>query len=148
MASGNNYQKLLVQRLTFRATIPTRVTPQAAGWDLYSAKHVHIRPKGRAICYLDLAIQVPKGTYGRIAPRSGLSLLYGIHVGAGVIDRDFRGNVGVVLYNLGDFDFRVRPGDKIAQLICEKYAEAEIEETDWLSDTNRGPLGFGSSGMR
>ena len=86
------------------------------------------------------------GTYGRIAPRSGLAWKKHIDVGAGVIDADYRGNVGVVLFNHGAEDLEVKVGDRVAQLILEKIAYAEVEEVAELPETVRGAGGFGSSG--
>ena len=93
----------------------------------------------------DIRIQLPQGTYGRLASRSSLSSLFGVEVMAGVIDPDFRGVVKVVLYNFGDKDFKVRPGQKIAQLICEKFSVPELIMTDELDETERGHSGFGST---
>ena len=71
---------------------------------------------------------------------------YGIHVGAGVIDSDYRGNLGVLLFNLGDQHFSFKEGDRIAQLVVKTYEHVSIENVDDISDTNRGENGFGSSG--
>lgn len=93
-----------------------------------------------------MAIGCPEGTYGRIAPRSGLAWKHSIDVGAGVIDADYRGNVGVILFNFSDKDFEVKKGDRIAQLILEKISYCDIVETSDLDDTSRGEGGFGSTG--
>ena len=90
---------------------------------------------------------IPEGNYGRIAPRSGLAVNNFICVGAGVIDSDYRGEVKVLLINHDEkIDFKIHYGDRIAQLIIEKYTVTDIEESDELNDTNRGENGFGSSG--
>lgn len=94
----------------------------------------------------DLQIAVPEGCYGRVAPRSGLAAKKFIDVGAGVIDYDYRGNVGVVLFNFGDEDFKVSKGDRIAQLICERICYPRLEECKTLDVTERGVGGFGSTG--
>ena len=96
-----------------------------------------------------LQIRLPVGTYGRIAPRSGLAVNHYIDVGAGVIDRDFLGNVGVVLFNHGHLDYIVNAGDRIAQLICEKIAYPRIVERHTIIpiSSERGACGFGSSGQ-
>ena len=80
------------------------------------------------MCLTDIQIAVPEGTYGRVAPRSGLAHKHFIDVGAGVIDRDYRGNVGVILFNFGTSAFKVNKGDRIAQLICEKISYPTIQE--------------------
>jgi deoxyuridine 5'-triphosphate nucleotidohydrolase len=83
---------------------------------------------------------------GRVAPRSGLAVKNGIDTGAGVIDADYRGNVGVVLFNHDKEDFAVKAGDRVAQLILEQIATPEILEVDDLDDTTRGAGGYGSTG--
>ena len=93
----------------------------------------------------DLAIQLPNGCYGRIAPRSGLASKKFIDVGAGVIDRDYTGNIGVVLFNFGKEDFVIVPGDAIAQLVCERIAYPELKIVQELPKTIRGSNGFGST---
>ena len=93
----------------------------------------------------DLAIKVPSGTYGRIAPRSGLALKHGIDVGAGVIDQDYRGNVKIILFNHGDSDYAIEQGERIAQLILEKIEIVELQEVQDFISTERGERGFGST---
>jgi dUTP pyrophosphatase len=94
----------------------------------------------------DIAIQVPKGHYGRVAPRSSLAWKDFVDVGAGVIDEDYRGEVKVVLYNHGESLFHVKMGDRIAQLIIEKISYPEVKEVETLEETERGSGGFGSTG--
>lgn len=92
----------------------------------------------------DLQIAVPKGTYGRIAPRSGLAAVYHLDVGAGVIDPDYRGNVCVVLFNHSKEDFVVCRGDRVAQIICEKVVAPTLEESsEKFEKTARGQNGLG-----
>ena len=93
----------------------------------------------------DIRIKLPTGTYGRIAPRSGLAIKFQIDIGAGVIDEDYRGNVGVILINHSDDDFPVKKGDRIAQLICEKIIYPEIKVVEQVDSTKRGNKGFGST---
>eukprot|EP01084_Bolivina_argentea_P049645 91302_1 len=91
---------------------------------------------------------IPLGCYGRISPRSGLAWKHHIDIGAGVIDADYRGNVGVVMFNLSDKDFNVTKGMRIAQLILERYEHrTEIKEVDDLDETIRGSGGYGSTGL-
>lgn len=82
-----------------------------------------------------------------MAPRSGLAWKNSIDVGAGVIDEDYRGNIGVVLFNLSDVDFNVTRGDRIAQLLLEKIITPEVVEVEELIETERGDGGFGSTGV-
>lgn len=80
------------------------------------------------------------------APRSGLAVNHFIDIGAGVIDPDYRGNVGVVMFNFGAEDYKVKKRDRIAQLICEKIHFPELQEVESLDETHRGDGGFGSTG--
>ena len=94
-----------------------------------------------------LKIQVPFGSYGRIAPRYGLALKKMIDVGAGVIDRGYTSPVGILLINMSDIPFHVKAGDKIAQLILEQIITPPVFEVKTLEKSNRGNEGFGSTGM-
>lgn len=104
--------------------------------------------RGKALVKTDIQIEVPFGTYGRVAPRSGLAWKNFIDVGAGVIDQDYRGNVGVILFNHSDVDFEVKKGDRIAQLICERIVYPNLVHVDSLTETARGEGGFGSTGTQ
>lgn len=95
----------------------------------------------------DLSFNLPVGTYGRIAPRSGLAWYSFIDIGAGVIDRDYTGNVYVLMFNHSDTDFSVSRGDKIAPLICEQAKCPDAYEFTGPSLTVRGESGFKSTGM-
>ena len=126
-------------------TLPKRSSEEAAGLDLYASKDQTIKPGTRALVDTGIQIKLPSGTYGRIAPRSGMSVK-GIDVSAGVIDRDYRGEVKVLLHNHGSTALEVKPGDRIAQLIVERIAMVDIEEVENLDATERGDKGFGSTG--
>ncbi|XP_042199036.1 deoxyuridine 5'-triphosphate nucleotidohydrolase, mitochondrial [Callorhinchus milii] len=139
-------ERLRFSKLTTNAHTPTRGSARAAGHDLYSAYDYIIPPQDKAIVKTDIQIALPPGCYGRVAPRSGLASKYFIDVGAGVIDEDYRGNVGVVLFNFSKETFEVKKGDRIAQLICERIYYPELEELKNLDETNRGAGGFGSTG--
>jgi dUTP pyrophosphatase len=138
---------LKVKKLSEFATIPKRGSPYAAGFDLCSAHDIDIPPCGKALVKTDISISIPLNTYARIAPRSGLALKNFIDVGAGVVDYDYRGNVGVVLFNHQDDYFCVKRGDRIAQLILEKISMADVVEVDELDETARADGGFGSTGV-
>ncbi|XP_055955428.1 deoxyuridine 5'-triphosphate nucleotidohydrolase, mitochondrial isoform X2 [Patella vulgata] len=112
------------------------------------AYNVTVPSKGKAVVKTDIQIALPDGCYGRVAPRSGLAVKHFIDVGAGVIDQDYRGNVGVVMFNFSDTDFQVNEGDRIAQLICERIYIPELQEQTSLDDTDRGSGGFGSTGKK
>ena len=137
---------LLVSKLSDKATIPTKGSVMAAGYDLYSAHDYILKSKGKIVAQTDIQVKVPSGTYGRIAPRSSIAWKHHIDIGAGVIDADYRGNVGIVMFNHSDEDFCVKAGDKIAQLICEKISYPELKILSSLEETERGDKGFGSSG--
>ena len=137
---------LFVKKLNDDAKIPTRGSPLAAGYDMCSSMNTWIAPGMRAVIPTGIAFTVPEGTYGRVAPRSGLAVKKGINVGAGVIDRDYTGEVKVVLFNHGDETFEIKKGDRIAQLILEKCETPPIEEVQEIEDTQRGTKGFGSTG--
>ncbi|XP_030174097.1 deoxyuridine 5'-triphosphate nucleotidohydrolase, mitochondrial isoform X1 [Lynx canadensis] len=138
--------RLRFVRLSEHATAPSKGSARAAGYDLYSAYDYTVPPMEKVLVKTDIQIALPSGCYGRVAPRSGLAAKHFIDVGAGVIDEDYRGNVGVVLFNFGKEKFEVKKGDRIAQLICERIFYPEIEEVQVLDDTERGSGGFGSTG--
>jgi dUTP pyrophosphatase len=140
-------QALLIKRLSEHAVLPQRGSKGAAGYDLASAVDTTIPARGRAVVSTDLSIAIPSGTYARIAPRSGLAVKHFIDTGAGVVDEDYRGTVGVVLFNHGDADYQVKRGDRIAQLILERIVTPEVVEVDDLEATMRGAGGFGSTGV-
>ncbi|XP_035273406.1 deoxyuridine 5'-triphosphate nucleotidohydrolase-like isoform X5 [Anguilla anguilla] len=133
-------------KLTENATVPTKGSAKSAGYDLYSAYDYSVAPMDKVVVKTDIQIAVPTGCYGRVAPRSGLAAKYFIDVGAGVVDEDYRGNVGVVLFNFSKETFEVKKGDRVAQLICEKICYPELEEHKTLDETVRGAGGFGSTG--
>ena len=95
----------------------------------------------------DLSIATPAGTYGRIAPRSGLAAKHFIDTGAGVIDADYRGEVKVLLFNHSEKDFEIKVGDRIAQLVLERIYTPEVMEVENLEESVRGAGGFGSTGV-
>ncbi|CAL1355933.1 unnamed protein product [Linum trigynum] len=136
-----------VKKLSPKAVLPTRGSPLSAGYDLSSAEEAKVPARGKALVPTDLSIAVPEGTYARIAPRSGLAWKHSIDVGAGVIDADYRGSVGIILFNHSDVDFEVKQGDRIAQLIIEKIVTPEVVEVEDLDATVRGEGGFGSTGV-
>lgn len=134
-------------KLSDKAFSPVKGNAAAAGFDLRSAYEYVIPAKGKELVKTDLQIAVPEGTYGRVAPRSGLAWKNHVDVGAGVIDQDYRGNVGVVIFNHGENELKVERGDRVAQLICEKIEYPELLEMKSLDSTERGDAGFGSTGM-
>ncbi|KAI1640385.1 dUTPase-like protein [Biscogniauxia mediterranea] len=137
---------LLIKKLSDKARLPTRGSAFAAGYDLYASKETTIPARGKALVDTDIAIAVPAGTYGRIAPRSGLASKHFIDTGAGVIDADYRGQVKVLLFNHGEADFAVAEGDRVAQLVVERIYTPDVVEVAELEESVRGAGGFGSTG--
>jgi dUTP pyrophosphatase len=138
---------LKVKKLSKNATLPARASEGAAGYDLYSAEDVVIHAGMRKIVKTDLSVVIPKNHYGRIAPRSGLSWKKSIDIGAGVIDFDYRGPVGMLLVNNSTDDFEVKKGDRVAQLLLERVSVPDVVEVEDLDTTERGVKGFGSTGI-
>ena len=136
-------------RMYSDAIIPTKGTPGSAGFDLYAAKSTLIENGKWGLVKTGIALQIPSDCYARVAPRSGLTFKHGINVGAGVIDCDYRAEIGVILFNNSEKDFVVNKGDRIAQLIFEKIycCSPDVVEYDQLNDTIRGQDGFGSTGV-
>ncbi|XP_069686036.1 deoxyuridine 5'-triphosphate nucleotidohydrolase [Periplaneta americana] len=140
------YTVLRFVKLTEKAFPPVKGSAKAAGFDLRSAYDAVVPARGKELIKTDLQIQLPAGCYGRVAPRSGLALKHHIDVGAGVVDEDYRGNVGVVLFNHSDQPFKISRGDRVAQLICQKIFYPDLKEVEELEETERGQNGFGSTG--
>ena len=138
---------LRVKLHTDTASLPCRQSASAAGYDLRSDERVSILPGERRVIATNISLELPPGTYGRIAPRSGLAVKNGIDVLAGVIDADFRGLVGVVLINHSSNAFAINVEDRIAQLVIEKIATPEVAKIEGHTATERGDGGFGSTGI-
>ena len=141
-------ETLKVKKLTDNARIPRKGLPGAAGYDLYSAYEYCITPGSCIKVQTDIAVKVPKGCYGRIAPRSSLALMHSISIEGGVIDPDYIGNIGILMRNQGKTAYNVKKGDRCAQLILEKIQVVELEEVEVLQETMRGTQGYGSTGER
>lgn len=146
-ASPTEGAPLKVKRLSENAFLPTRGSKQAAGYDLYSAYDCSVPARGKNLVKTDISIAFPQGYYARVAPRSGLAWKNSIDVGAGVIDVDYRGPVGVILFNHSDEEFKITRGDRIAQLILERISTPDVVEVDDLDETERNAGGFGSTGV-
>ena len=138
--------QLLVQKLSDDAKMPERHSEFAAGYDIFASKDTVLKANNKGIVPTDLAMAIPDGYYGRIAPRSSLAAKHFIDVGAGVIDSDYRGPVGVVLFNFHTEDYSVKKGDRVAQLVIEKIGTPDVVEVEKLPASVRGSGGFGSTG--
>jgi len=143
--------KLRFQRLSPYAEIPKQMSSCAAGYDLSAAveKEVIIPAGGRFCVPTGIAIALPVGWEAQIRPRSGLAYKYGIGIlnSPGTVDSDYRGEIKVILINLGEEDFSVLPGMRIAQIVIAPVAEILLEETDNLDLTERNEGGFGHTGV-
>ena len=134
---------LQYKRLSVTSRVPSRATPDSVGYDLYTPINFVLFPGERRVVYTDLAFGIPPGHYGRIASKSSIATKYTIDVNAGVIDRDYRGNVGVVLTNNSSEKFYRYIGEPIAQLILERASVLPLEEVTDLAPTIRASHGFG-----
>ena len=140
--------ELQVQRLDPRAILPSYAHPGDAGLDLAALDPVRLGPGERAAVPTGLAIAVPEGWVGLVHPRSGLARRHGLTVAnaPGTIDAGYRGEVQVVLINLGEDIVEIAAGDRIAQLLLQQVGSARIVEARDLDQTARGVGGFGSTG--
>lgn len=122
----------------------------ASGFDIFAAinEPIRLRAGERRLIPTGFAIEMPIGVEAQIRPRSGLALKHGISIlnTPGTIDADYRGEVGVIIINLGQEDFEIKPGDRIAQLVFVEVPKVTLEEVEELSDSTRGTGGFGHTG--
>ncbi len=132
--------------------LPAYQSAAAAGMDLLAANDdpLVLQPGGRALVPTGIAIALPEGTEAQVRPRSGLAAKHGVTVlnTPGTIDADYRGEIKVILINLGDAPFTVERGSRIAQIVVAPVARADLVEVADLDDTARGAGGFGSTGPR
>lgn len=142
--------QVTVRRLRDDAVLPRYMTPHAAGLDLHAVLEgdLNMQPGERALVPTGIAIALPDGYEAQVRPRSGLALRHGITLlnSPGTIDPDYRGEVGVVLVNLGQEPFTVKNGERIAQLVIAPFVRATLQEVEELGETARGEGGFGHTG--
>ncbi|KEH97018.1 dUTP diphosphatase [Clostridium massiliodielmoense] len=141
--------KLLIEKINDKAIIPFQAHEGDAGMDLFSVEEVTIKPMERKLVHTGIKMQLPKNTEAQIRPRSGLALKYGITVlnTPGTIDEGYRGEIGIILINLGSDEFKVEEGMKIAQMVIKPTLTLQIKEVVELTETTRGQDGFGSTGI-
>lgn len=144
--------KIKIKRITKTAKIPTRGSEYAAGYDLYAdlSEPMTVHPGQTVKIRTGLAMEIPHGYFGAVYARSGLAVREGLRPAncTAVIDEDYRGEWIIILRNDSDQDRTVEPGERVAQLVIQKYYPIEFEETDQLSETERGGGGFGSTGCK
>ncbi len=139
---------MILEVVSSSGVLPEYKTIDSAGMDLESRENIVLKPLGRALISTGLKIAIPRGHEGQVRPRSGLSWNQGITVlnAPGTIDSDYRGEVKVMLINLSNFDYEIKEGERIAQLVIAKYEKVDIKGVDSLDTTIRGEGGFGSTG--
>lgn len=145
---GEGAVKIRIRRVgNVRVDLPRYMTAGAAGLDVYAAidEPIHLRSLERARVPSGFAIAIPRGYEGQVRPRSGAAWKHGLSIpnAPGTIDSDYRGEVAVLLVNLGSDPVTIEPGQRIAQLVICPVVRAELVEVDELDDTARGPGGFG-----
>ena len=142
--------KILVKRLSKEVSLPKYETSGSSGMDLGSNIDANISPGKIAIIPTGLALSIPKGFEAQIRPRSGLAAKKKISVlnTPGTIDSDYRGEIKVILINLGEEIFKVEKGLRIAQMVFCPIVQAQFREVDDLNETERGKGGFGSTGTK
>jgi dUTP pyrophosphatase len=146
--------KVLVRRVPEGRdlALPQRATPHASGFDLRARldQPLHLGPGQRALVPTGIVAALPPGHEAQIRPRSGLALKQGLTLlnSPGTVDADYRGEIGVVLVNLGSEPVTVRRGDRVAQMVVQRVPEATLVEVESLPGTERGPGGFGHTGTR
>ena len=144
--------QIRVKKLKTGAILPHYQTEHSAGVDLHACleEAVILRPMQRVLVPCGFSMELPSGYEAQIRARSGLALKNGISLvnGIGTIDADYRGEIGVILINLGYEDFTIQSGDRIAQMVITSFVKASLEEVEELSDSQRGAGGFGSTGKK
>ena len=142
--------RVLIKKSLEDAKMPTRATEFAAGWDLYACllgvTKIPIMPGGRFVVSTGLCFEIPEGFEGQIRPRSGLAAKEGLVAAFGTIDSDYRGVIGVNLFNHSYQTAYIEHGQRIAQIVFQPVLKVSLEEVNELSETTRGVNGFGSSG--
>lgn len=135
-----------VKRLSDSAILPRKGTVGSAGYDLYASTECCVPAKGKALVKTDISMAIPYGYYGRIAPRSSMAMKH-TDIGAGVIDSDYRGEIGIVLFNHSESDLYIKVHERVAQIIIEKLGMGTLVEVEELDTTVRGADGYGSTGV-
>ena len=144
--------EIAIQRLAHAEglTLPDYATGASAGMDLRAAvtEDIELAPGNRKLIPTGFCIELPVGFEAQIRPRSGLALKHGISLlnSPGTIDADYRGEIGIIMANLGSKPFIIQRGDRIAQMVIARHERASWQESETLGETDRGAGGFGSTG--
>lgn len=133
------------KKLSDKAIMPKMGRLGDAWFDLYGVEDCVLAPFSTALVKTNIAMEIPEGYFGKVFTRSGMALK-GFSVDGGVIDSNYRGDIGVILRNTTDKELTVSAGDRVAQLVILKVDQFVLEEVEELSDTVRGDAGYGSSG--
>ena len=139
-----DFAELQIVKMSPRAVVPTKATKYSIGLDLYSPDNYLVRSKGQVLIPIQIKLGIPPGYYGKITSKSGLAVQHKIHVGVGVIDPDYTGEIKVLLINNGKHYYQVNQGHPIAQLILEKASILILRQVKELPTTGRGKRDCGS----
>lgn len=133
-------------KLSKDAQMPTYGTNGAAGLDLYAIEDVTLQPNERKLIKTGVSLEIPEGYFCYVMGRSGNTIKKGLHVALGLVDEDYRGEIGVMAFNQSNEPIEFKKGDRVAQMVIMPYPKIEFEEVDELSETDRADGGYGSSG--
>ena len=139
-----DYVEMLIVKMSSNAVIPTRATKHSVGLDFYSPANYIMPPNSHLLIPTQIKVKIPLGHYGRLASKSGLAMIHQVHVGTGVIDPDYTGEVKILLINVAPCFHYIKRGDAIAQMILEKVSLPVLKRVDELPPTQRGEHGCGS----
>lgn len=138
--------EIKIKKLNSQAILPQAMRPGDAAVDLYACAGLLLEPGQRAVVGIGIAVALPEGYWGSIRDRGGLAAQHGLHTLGGVLDSNYRGEVIVVMINLGQEKYKIKAGDRIAQMIIQKHEDITWNEVEELEETTRGEGRFSSSG--
>ena len=133
-------------KLSKDAQMPTYGSEGAAGLDLYTTEDVTLQPNERKLIKTGVSLEIPEGHFCYVMGRSGNTIKKGLHVALGLVDEDYRGEIGVMAFNQSNEPIEFKKGDRVAQMVIMPYPKVEFVEVNELSDTERGTGGYGSTG--
>lgn len=136
-----------INKMSNLAKTPQRSSVGSAGYDIYTIENCNVLAGKNKLIKTGIKIEMEDGVYAKICPRSGLAIKHSIGIGGGVIDSDYRGEICVIVFNHGDKDYEIRCGDRIAQIVFQRYLKVNFIEDEQLTKSVRGESGFGSTGI-